>query len=118
MKLALVDYNKGQMPKTIKEALELCTIYSRKDIEEYLEQNPEGVHKVNTSGYVFGFCEKEHQEEIQKRLEVNWGGQREGAGRPTTGRVKKNIYVTEEEFGKVKSFIEELRKLKGGGEFK
>jgi len=108
MKLALVDYNRGQMPKTIKEALDLCTIYSRKDIEEYLEQNPKSIHKVNTKGYIFGFCEKEYQEELQKRL--GWGGHREGSGRPSTGRKKYNIYVTNEEFEKIKNFIEEIRK--------
>lgn len=55
MKLALVDYNRGQMPSSIKEALAVCSIYSRKDIVEYLMNNPLGIHKVNTNGYVFGW---------------------------------------------------------------
>lgn len=68
MKLALINYNRGQMPATIKEALEICTIYSRKDIVDYLKDNQGGVHKVNSNGYVFGFCEKEYQKEIQERI--------------------------------------------------
>jgi hypothetical protein len=61
MKLALVNYNKGQMPKNIKEALNLCTIYSRKDIETYLQENPGGKHEVNTGAYSFAFCEKGYE---------------------------------------------------------
>lgn len=38
-----------------------------------------------------------------------WGGKREGAGRPSTGRKKHQIYVTEEEYAKVKQLIENLR---------
>jgi hypothetical protein len=37
------------------------------------------------------------------------GGKREGAGRKSTGRKKQNIYVTDDEFAKIKAFIEELR---------
>ena len=39
-----------------------------------------------------------------------WGGKREGAGRPATGRKKKMVYVTEEEFEAIKKLIEEIRK--------
>lgn len=39
-----------------------------------------------------------------------WGGKREGSGRPSTGRSKHQVYVTDEEFEKVKQLIEELRK--------
>jgi hypothetical protein len=38
-----------------------------------------------------------------------WGGAREGSGRKATGRKKKNIYVTDEEFEEVKKLIETLR---------
>lgn len=38
-----------------------------------------------------------------------WGGKREGAGRKTTGRKKRNLYVTDEEFEEVKKLIEKLR---------
>jgi len=37
------------------------------------------------------------------------GGYRPGAGRKLTGRKKQQIYVTDEEFVKVKAFIDELR---------
>jgi hypothetical protein len=39
-----------------------------------------------------------------------WGGNRKGSGRPSTGRIKKQIYVTDEEFDEVKKLIEDLRK--------
>ena len=33
---------------------------------------------------------------IREYSKTSWGGKREGAGRPATGRKKKNIYVTAE----------------------
>lgn len=39
-----------------------------------------------------------------------WGGKREGAGRPATGRKKKNYYVTDDEDTKIRELIESLRK--------
>lgn len=39
-----------------------------------------------------------------------WGGKREGSGRPSTGRKKHQIYVTDEEYTQVKKLIEQLRK--------
>ena len=38
-----------------------------------------------------------------------WGGPREGAGRPTTGRKKQNFYITDEEYEKLRKYLEELR---------
>jgi hypothetical protein len=38
------------------------------------------------------------------------GGKREGAGRPSTGRKKQNIYVTDEELIEIKKLIEKMRK--------
>ena len=38
-----------------------------------------------------------------------WGGKREGAGRKPTGRSKKMVYVTDEEFAEIKKLIEEMR---------
>lgn len=38
-----------------------------------------------------------------------WGGKREGAGRPSTGRSMKSIYVTDEELTKVKEYLVKLR---------
>jgi hypothetical protein len=40
----------------------------------------------------------------------NWGGKRPNSGRPSTGRKKHVVYITEEEYLKVKQLIEELRK--------
>ncbi len=68
MKLALINYNRGQMPSNIKEGLDICSIYSRKDIVEYLKENEKGIHKVNANGYVFGFCEKEYHKELQEGI--------------------------------------------------
>lgn len=39
----------------------------------------------------------------------NWGGYREGAGRPSTGRKKQNFYITDEENEKLRKYLEELR---------
>jgi hypothetical protein len=38
-----------------------------------------------------------------------WGGPREGAGRPSTGRKAKPFYVTDEEYIKLKEYLEQLR---------
>lgn len=42
----------------------------------------------------------------------SWGGSRQGSGRPAAvpGRKVKSIYVTKDEYKKVKEFIEKLRK--------
>jgi hypothetical protein len=43
-------------------------------------------------------------------IRTGWGGSREGAGRPSTGRQKKNYYVTEDEDTKIRELLESLRK--------
>ena len=43
-------------------------------------------------------------------MNSSWGGVREGAGRKSTGRKKKNYYVTDEEDQKIRELIEQLRK--------
>ncbi len=68
MRLGLIDYNKGQMPGGIREALEICSIYSRKEIEQWLQKNYKGIHKINNGTYVFGFCEKEFEKELQEEI--------------------------------------------------
>ncbi|KPU42136.1 hypothetical protein OXPF_39150 [Oxobacter pfennigii] len=46
----------------------------------------------------------------QQSMDIkSWGGYREGAGRPSTGRKKKNIYVTDEEYEQVQAFIQQIR---------
>ena len=39
----------------------------------------------------------------------SWGGAREGAGRPSTGRKQCKFYLTEEEKESVKEYIAQLR---------
>lgn len=39
-----------------------------------------------------------------------WGGPREGAGRPATGRKRQQLYVTDEENIKLREYLEQLRK--------
>lgn len=41
----------------------------------------------------------------------NWGGQRAGAGRPSTGRKKYNFYITDKEHQLLKAYLEQLRCL-------
>lgn len=41
----------------------------------------------------------------------NWGGQRAGAGRPSTGRKKYNFYITDKEHQLLKQYLEQLRCL-------
>ncbi len=41
--------------------------------------------------------------------ETNWGGAREGAGRPATGRKRKYFYITKEENDKLREYLEKLR---------
>lgn len=42
-------------------------------------------------------------------VRTEWGGKREGAGRPATGRKRQFIYVTDDEFNKIKELLEQLR---------
>jgi len=46
---------------------------------------------------------------IIKNPSPNWGGARPGGGRKPTGRVRKVLYVTEDEFSKIKAFLQKLR---------
>jgi len=41
---------------------------------------------------------------------TSWGGKRDGAGRPSTGRSKKNLYVTDYEFELLKNVLAAYRK--------
>jgi hypothetical protein len=45
-----------------------------------------------------------------KLITRNWGGKREGSGRPSTGRKKQQFYITDEEAEQIKNFIDTLRK--------
>ena len=39
-----------------------------------------------------------------------WGGTRKGSGRPSTGRKRRYMYITDDEYIAVKELIEQLRK--------
>lgn len=38
-----------------------------------------------------------------------WGGNRKGAGRKPTGRKKRGFYITDEEYDKMREFLESIR---------
>ena len=40
---------------------------------------------------------------------TGWGGHREGAGRPSTGRKRKFYYVTDQEDVEIKKLLQQLR---------
>jgi len=40
----------------------------------------------------------------------NWGGARPGAGRKPTGRVRKTLWLTTEEYLKIKELLTKWRK--------
>lgn len=39
----------------------------------------------------------------------NHGGKREGAGRPSLGRKKRTLYLTDKELQQIKKYLEKLR---------
>lgn len=42
-------------------------------------------------------------------IRTEWGGPREGAGRPSTGRKKRNFYITDEEHEKLTDYLKTIR---------
>jgi len=42
-------------------------------------------------------------------IRTEWGGKRPGAGRPSTGRKKRTLYITDEEYNKLKEYLQSLR---------
>ena len=46
---------------------------------------------------------------FQEAKNATWGGTREGAGRPSTGRKAYQFYVTEEEKAALHEYLETLR---------
>ena len=55
MKLKIIDYNQGQVPSTIREAIKLSG-YSRKEIYNSLQNNE--ILKIRNNGYVYGISKK------------------------------------------------------------
>jgi hypothetical protein len=53
---------------------------------------------------------KQYMSDIDiEALKSSWGGVREGAGRKATGRKKRNLYITDEEYQALTKYLEELR---------
>lgn len=42
-------------------------------------------------------------------IRTDWGGRREGAGRPSTGRKKQMFYVTDDENAKLREYLQTMR---------
>jgi len=42
-----------------------------------------------------------------------WGGKRQGAGRPATGRRKRNFYITDDEYKMLTDYLKALRQKEG-----
>ena len=55
MKLKIIDYNQGQVPSTIREAI-LLSGYARKEIVKFLQDNE--ILKIHNHGYVYGISKK------------------------------------------------------------
>ena len=49
---------------------------------------------------------------MQTSKKTTWGGKRPGAGRPETGRTRRSIHLSDDEYEKVKVFISQLRNKK------
>ncbi|HZK23801.1 MAG TPA: hypothetical protein VFC74_00235 [Oscillospiraceae bacterium] len=43
------------------------------------------------------------------KQDAEWGGKREGAGRPSTGRKARSVYVTDKEHEAIKDLIKKMR---------
>lgn len=54
-------------------------------------------------------ADSDSREYLQTFSTNTHGGYREGSGRKPSGKKARNIYVTDEEYAKVKEYIEKLR---------
>lgn len=55
MKLKIIDYNQGQVPSTIREAI-LLSGYARNEIVNFLQNNE--ILKIRNNGYIYGISKK------------------------------------------------------------
>lgn len=117
---------KYYVPDWAVKALENLGMYY-----DYIDGNPhelfirtlEGDHHVSVGDYIIqgvkgelypckpDIFEMTYENVAPGRVNVrtDWGGARKGAGRPPTGRKKKNYYVTDDEDAKIRELIESLR---------
>jgi hypothetical protein len=79
-----------------------CLIASIQQVLQKLEHTLQVTIQANTS---YSVKEKE-----KMSTSNSWGGKREGSGRPSTGRKKQVLYITDDEYLKIKQLIEQLRK--------
>lgn len=47
-------------------------------------------------------------------MKNQWGGKRENAGRKPTGRIRKTLWVTPEEFETLKFVLDQMRRKENG----
>ncbi len=52
------------------------------------------------------------QGKIADSSEITWGGKREGAGRPSTGRKRIQYFITDREDELLRAYLAEVRKAK------
>ena len=46
----------------------------------------------------------------KEKKQTNWGGKREGAGRPGSGKRQYSFYITEEENVELRRYLKEMRR--------
>ena len=72
---------------------------------EAAQELAEEVREAVNLGYGFAKCRAILEGDTIKQH----GGYRPGAGRPSTGRRKRTVYVTDTEYNAIKELIEQLR---------
>ncbi|MDP4267037.1 MAG: hypothetical protein Q8880_06350 [Bacteroidota bacterium] len=90
------------------------------DIQIYIEhlqemgrvalQGNENIRKLKKELLGAGYRTKFESTDRDYLVLTDWGGKREGAGRPATDRKGRLIRLNDKEYEKVKEFIKELRK--------
>ena len=49
------------------------------------------------------------EDSSKEKKQSNWGGKREGAGRPGSGKKQYSFYITEEENTELRRHLKEMR---------
>lgn len=76
---------------------------------QFMALTKNGYYRKIENGKI-GAAKQYMKDEDIEAMRSAWGGQREGAGRKSTGRKKKTFYVTDEEYESLQKYLEELRK--------
>jgi hypothetical protein len=69
----------------------------------------DGYYKKIENGKI-GPSKQYMKDEDIEAIKNSWGGVRDGAGRPSTGRKKRQLYITDSEYQVLIKYLEELRK--------